>query len=501
MQKQGISTQSITLKGNYQQLNIHSMKKNLLLLALAATSLVASADKVVFIADGSQEFYTGDATQKIITYSGKIQNSNKKALFYLNGNFGQIELVNTLCTNGAYRIYKTATTKFKPNAGVTIKTIKIHCQSTAAPTTSNPKGSRCPGSEDTNIFSYDDATRIQTYTLNKAETVELTFADDQCRASWIEVDFEGNSTQVAAPVAVNSYPAVQLDKTVKYTCSTEGAKIQYSTTGADGSWVDYPAEGIKVEKAGVIYTKGVKEGMTDSFVTNDEYFPVAEGTEVAEFCFNDWNKLPLTSDGKKFTREDLVLDSSASGATVLTANSKIDVPTTTFKQGNVSLTFGPEKGGSRFYRSWTFGGCLEIRCYGSKKAEGPFDQVTITVPETNIIENVVFMGAQWSQAPKTTGMNGDFMASSSKSVYVCSKGEASPTSLNLEFNAYADSTPSFYIEKVYVYTRSNGNAAVGELADENAPVVYYNLQGVKVANPANGVFIRRQGSKVTKVVM
>ncbi len=37
-------------------------------------------------------------------------------------------------------------------------------------------------------------------------------------------------------------------------------------------------------------------------------------------------------------------------------------------------------------------------------------------------------------------------------------------------------------------------------ADENAPVEYFNLQGVRVANPANGLFIKKQGSKVTKVI-
>ncbi len=36
--------------------------------------------------------------------------------------------------------------------------------------------------------------------------------------------------------------------------------------------------------------------------------------------------------------------------------------------------------------------------------------------------------------------------------------------------------------------------------DNNAPAVYYNLQGVEVANPENGVYIMKQGSKVTKVV-
>ncbi len=37
------------------------------------------------------------------------------------------------------------------------------------------------------------------------------------------------------------------------------------------------------------------------------------------------------------------------------------------------------------------------------------------------------------------------------------------------------------------------------VADENAPVEYYNLQGIRVAEPSNGIFIRRQGNKTTKV--
>lgn len=37
--------------------------------------------------------------------------------------------------------------------------------------------------------------------------------------------------------------------------------------------------------------------------------------------------------------------------------------------------------------------------------------------------------------------------------------------------------------------------------NENAPVEYYNLQGVKVANPENGIFIKKQGAKTTKVVL
>ncbi|MCM1066280.1 MAG: hypothetical protein NC418_01745 [Muribaculaceae bacterium] len=38
-----------------------------------------------------------------------------------------------------------------------------------------------------------------------------------------------------------------------------------------------------------------------------------------------------------------------------------------------------------------------------------------------------------------------------------------------------------------------------DIEAEDAPVEYFNLQGVRVANPEGGIFIRRQGSKVSRV--
>ncbi len=49
----------------------------------------------------------------------------------------------------------------------------------------------------------------------------------------------------------------------------------------------------------------------------------------------------------------------------------------------------------------------------------------------------------------------------------------------------------------------SGGAGVGNIsvADENAPVEYFNLQGVRVANPENGLFIVKQGGSVSKQVI
>ena len=36
--------------------------------------------------------------------------------------------------------------------------------------------------------------------------------------------------------------------------------------------------------------------------------------------------------------------------------------------------------------------------------------------------------------------------------------------------------------------------------DEDGPIEYYTLQGVRVVNPHKGVYIKKQGSVVTKVI-
>ncbi len=51
--------------------------------------------------------------------------------------------------------------------------------------------------------------------------------------------------------------------------------------------------------------------------------------------------------------------------------------------------------------------------------------------------------------------------------------------------------------------QKGGSSAVTDIEIDNsdAPAVYYNLQGIEVANPENGIFIVRRGNKVTKEVI
>ncbi len=52
------------------------------------------------------------------------------------------------------------------------------------------------------------------------------------------------------------------------------------------------------------------------------------------------------------------------------------------------------------------------------------------------------------------------------------------------------------------YTFSLTTTGAEDAVIENeAPVEYYNLQGIKVVNPSNGIFIKKQGNKVSKVLL
>ena len=46
-----------------------------------------------------------------------------------------------------------------------------------------------------------------------------------------------------------------------------------------------------------------------------------------------------------------------------------------------------------------------------------------------------------------------------------------------------------------------GTSGINSVVNEDAEAEYFNIQGVKVDNPTNGLYIRRQGSTVTKVII
>ncbi len=58
----------------------------------------------------------------------------------------------------------------------------------------------------------------------------------------------------------------------------------------------------------------------------------------------------------------------------------------------------------------------------------------------------------------------------------------------------------FAFKTFRIFYKGDNFNAVNNIEIENLPVEYYNLQGVRVANPGKGIYIMRQGNKATKVI-
>ena len=76
---------------------------------------------------------------------------------------------------------------------------------------------------------------------------------------------------------------------------------------------------------------------------------------------------------------------------------------------------------------------------------------------------------------------------------------------NIKIVAYVLNMATDEVENVAV-VRAKDFAGIDEVcvdpsADANAPVEYFNLQGVRVVGPTTGLYIRRQGGSVSKVVV
>ena len=118
---------------------------------------------------------------------------------------------------------------------------------------------------------------------------------------------------------------------------------------------------------------------------------------------------------------------------------------------------------------------------------------SITVGEKQVMPNSVISAANGT---RSEAMAFDYAGN----LYVVSSGAewlkviAMPTDKNTcATPANEDMTVSF--------TQAEIEASGIESIEVNAPAEYFNLQGVKVENAANGIFIKKQGRKTTKVIL
>lgn len=173
------------------------------------------------------------------------------------------------------------------------------------------------------------------------------------------------------------------------------------------------------------------------------------------------------------------------------AGKGIQIEENSLTANDIVLSFTKTEGTG--VRVWNSNGNTTMRIYKSSS-------MTITAPDNYYVTKVEF-------TPGSDKGNWDLqMASGEKGTFTdkvwTATADDKVSSVKFEVPAGGTNT---YISTITVECTKIPSVPSGvsdmETTDENARVEYYNLQGLRVLNPENGIYIRRQGSKVTKVII
>ena len=273
--------------------------------------------------------------------------------------------------------------------------------------------------------------------------------------------------RVATPVFNPAGGAVEAGTKVTITTATEGANIFYTTDGTEPTIASTQYTGeIEITAAVTIKAIAVKEGFNDSSVATAAYTILDPNATEAMFNWTDETWL---------ANEGVSVPTDASTGT--------NIAGTDYTVNAITVSF-PANEASNVARIWRLtansGGGVQLRVFAG-------DNFTVSASEGYELTRIQFEcdatfqnfepnngtltdGGTWAPAEATTSVQ--FSPSKASRI----------NTINV------------------TYSKKSGVSNIE--ADENAPVEYFNLQGVRVSNPAAGnLYIVRQGSKVSKVIV
>lgn len=294
-----------------------------------------------------------------------------------------------------------------------------------------------------------------------------------------------NNTLQITPVAVTGgqvvetveTPAFSIDggavaagTTVAITCATPGATIFYTTDGTEPTVASSEyEEPVAINQAMTLMAIAVKEGMNSSKLASVTFTILDPDASQDKFDFTAPENLTPAQ-----TKADNGAGTSVAGVT--------------FTSGNTTMAIG-EAATSNPPRLWTASGAsagqVDLRIYRG-------DTFTVTVPQGKVIKSIEFTKAGGNFAMDVD--SGTFTADGNAATWTMGAKEVN----SVKFTATATTRMNDMLVQY-----SNSSEGVDNIAgdDTNAPAEYYNLQGVRVANPQGGLFIKRQGKTVTKVLV
>ena len=290
--------------------------------------------------------------------------------------------------------------------------------------------------------------------------------------------------EVANPVF--SVPSGLVDKgtSVTLTCAQADATIYYTMGDVlpTDSSEPYTAA-IVLDASTKINAIAYKEGLLPSKVVTVEYAVIPDDAVQGDFDFSDPTKLstpiekPESGKGVEITGQ---VFTTASGVKMTIGETGTGNKPVIWTLGGTGANAG--KVDFRMYTGWSF---------------------TISAPDKYLLAGV-----------EMSKFDGNFAITPSAGTFTPDGNTATwmaPVVVTLaDDNAYdgksvtftANGTTRIQTIKVYVVPVSGQNGIEDVImGDEDAPVEYYNLQGVRVMNPTAGLYIVKQGSKVSKAIL
>lgn len=487
------------------------MKKVLLTVCAALAAMTASAEVYTFIAEGCAPFRAAQANQTHVTMIpfgyyglGTEEAATTPTIATHKALVNDAVMIEDMAEGniliyGSWRMLKDVPVKITPAAGLTITDIKVKGSVPNYTETLSIINPTDGGYDIVEDFTLSKADTAITWTGSKAEPFQIACTsggnDDKyyTRAIWMEFTVTGTSTQVGVPVCDKTIPMVAKNEPISFSCSTEGADIYY-TISYDGSELMPTTAStlytgpFTLDENAVVRAIAVKDGMTTSFPTYNEFVVAPENsTVVAKFDFTDF--LSLTKgDGTKLSSVDMTLAYPFTGTTKA---SEYDWTNNSFVDNGYTLT-GNGTTTSQILVSGAYGLACEYYTLTKKNAGFVFE-----APEGKEVKGIFIQGSYSKSYKVAADYPGTFSSdkfNAANQLWTAPAGEAVSTT-----SIVSNASGKRCMGRLYVLAEGTITGIDNIVIDENAPVEYYNLQGVRVANPTNGVFIKRQGSKVSKL--
>ncbi len=297
--------------------------------------------------------------------------------------------------------------------------------------------------------------------------------------------FEGGQSMetVADPEFSIASGRVTKGTEVSLTCATPEAQIFFTYGDAvpdsESTLYEEPFEITADTKINAI---AYKDGMLASQVVSVSYTILPDGTKTGSFDFTAPEAL-------------------TPAVTVPEAGNGTEIYGKTFTTADgVSLAFSAEGTASTKTRIWNPSGAsagkIDLRIYNGWS-------FTVTAPEGYVL-SAIDLTYYNSFSYDFTASVGEMTSAGSWEMPAAApavEADAAPAADGKSVTFTANKTNNIATMNVYYVAEPESGIESVVAADENAPVEYYNLQGVRVANPTAGLYIVKQGSKVSKAII